>query len=275
MPTDARKVIGYENITEKVLAQASITEAIAFTDLEGVPGYETVKMYVNELATVANYVPGTGVALSSDGSNYVDINTKKEKGINEILDGYTVVTAPSDLIAGRLDAAIRAFGEQVDTDFLVQLATDGTQAVLAAGAKPVVATIYDDILGLKLALDTAKAPKTNRSLIVTAEMENLLLSVDSKVILNTSRGDSIQTEGYVGRLLGFDIYSNEQLPAGTNMIAMQQRGGAFKFGWKREPLLQSLDGSGTFIGDSAVQGRLAYVYGVVRPTLVQVHKGAA
>lgn len=275
MPTGARKVIGYENITERVLAQASIAEAVAFTDLEGIPGYETVKMYVNELATVANYVPGTGVSITNDSSVYVDIDNKQEKGINEILDGYTIMTAPSDLIAGRLDAGLRGFGEQVDTDFLTLLATDGTQAVLAAAAKPTASTIYADILALKLALDQAKAPKSNRSLIITAEMENLLLSVDSKIILNTTRGDEIQTEGFVGRLLGFNIYSNEQLPAGTNMIAMQQRGGAFKYGWKREPMLQSLDGSGSFIGDSAVQGRLAYVYGVVRPTLVQVHKGAA
>jgi hypothetical protein len=333
MPTGARKLVGYENVTEKVLAQASIAEAVANTDLEGIPGYETVKMYVNDLATIAAYVPGTGVSITNDGSSYVDIDNKKEKGLNEILDGYTVMTAPDDLIAGRLDAGLRAFGEQVDTDLFALLATDGVEAngtfgttdvtitnfvvgtrykVTAANTagdataigcaaatavvgetfvaltdgtgltalkgvaviKPTASTIYSDILDLKLALDKAKAPKTNRSLLVTSEMENLLLDTDSKVVLNTMRGDQIQTEGYVGRLLGFDIYSNEQLPTGTNMIALQRRGAAFKFGWKREPMLQSLDGSGQYIGDTAVQGRLAYVYGVVRPTLVQLNQGA-
>jgi hypothetical protein len=56
---------------------------------------------------------------------------------------------------------------------------------------------------------------------------------------------------------------------------MQKRGFAYKDNWKIEPRLQSLDGSGTFIGDSAVQGRFAYNYGAVRATLIQNDKGAA
>jgi hypothetical protein len=58
------------------------------------------------------------------------------------------------------------------------------------------------------------------------------------------------------------------------MIAGQRRGFAFKEGWKIPPRRQNLDGSGTYIGDSAVQGRIAYVYGAVRPTLLQIHNGA-
>jgi hypothetical protein len=273
MPTDARQVIGYSQISEKVLGQASVIRTVANTEVEGTVGFETVKVYVNDLATIANYVPGTGVSLTNDGSNYVDINTKQEKAINELLDGYTVETAPADLVASRLEAALVKMGEQMDTDAFVAMVADGTEAVADTGALPTAATIYEDILGLKLELDKAKAPRTGRFLIVSPEMENLLLDTDSKIILNTQRGDGIITEGFVGRLLGFDVFSTVLLPAGTNMIAGQQRGFAFKEGWKIPPRRQNLDGSGQFIGDSAVQGRIAYVYGAVRPTLIQVHNG--
>jgi len=275
MPTGARQVVGFSQISEQVLGQASIIRSIANTEVEGTVGFETVKVYVNDLATIGDYVPGTGLSLSNDGSSYVDINNTKEKAINELLDGYTVETAPADLVASRLEAALVKMGEQMDTDALTQIVADGTEVVAAAGAKPVVATIYDDILNLKLALDEAKAPRTGRFLVVTPEMENLLLDTDSKIILNTERGDRIIAEGFVGRLLGFDVFSTVLLPDGTNMVAGQMRGFAFKEGWKIPPRRQNLDGSGTFIGDSAVQGRIAYVYGAVRPTLLQVHNGAA
>ena len=275
MPTDARQVVGYSQISEQVLGQASVIRSIANTDVEGTVGFETVKVYVNDLATIADYTPGTGISLSNDGSSYVDINTTKEKAINELLDGYTVETAPADLVASRLEAALVKMGEQMDTDAFVQMVADGTEAVAAAGAKPTASTIYADILALKLALDEAKAPRTGRFLVVSPEMENLLLDTDSKIILNTARGDEIIAEGFVGRLLGFDVFSTVLLPSGTNMVAGQLRGFAFKEGWKIPPRRQNLDGSGSFIGDSAVQGRIAYVYGAVRPTLLQVHNGAA
>jgi hypothetical protein len=274
MPLDARQVIGYSQISEKVLGQASIIRSVANLEVEGTVGFETVKVYVNDLSTIGDYVPGTGLSISNDGSNYVDINNTKEKAINELLDGYTVETAPADLVASRLEAALVRMGEQMDTDALLQMATSGTQAVAAGGDKPTVATIYADILNLKKALDNAKAPREGRFLIVTPEMENLLLNTDSKVVLNTVRGDSIIADGFIGRVAGFDVFSTVLLPAGTNMIAGQRRGFAFKEGWKIPPRRQNLDGSGQFIGDSAVQGRIAYVYGAVRPLLLQVHKGA-
>jgi hypothetical protein len=273
MPTGARQVIGFSQISEQVLGQTSVIRTVANTEVEGAVGFETVKVYVNDLATIANYVPGTGVSITNDGSSYVDINTKKEKAINELLDGYTVETAPADLVASRLEAALVKMGEQMDEDAFTTMVADGTEAVADTGDKPTSATIYTDILDLKLALDNAKAPRTGRFLIVTPEIENLLLDTDSKIVLNTERGDRIITEGFVGRLLGFEVYSTVLLPAGTNMIAGQRRGFAFKEGWKIPPRRQNLDGSGTYIGDSAVQGRIAYVYGAVRPTLLQIHNG--
>jgi hypothetical protein len=274
MPLDARQVVGFSQISEKVLGQASIIRSVANLEVEGTVGFETVKVYVNDLSTIGDYVPGTGLSLSNDGSNYVDINNTKEKAINELLDGYTVETAPADLVASRLEAALVRMGEQMDTDSLAQMVADGNGLGTTA-LKPTVATIYADILNLKKLLDEAKAPREGRFLIVTPEMENLLLNTDSKVVLNTQRGDSIIADGFIGRVAGFDVFSTVLLPADTNMVAGQRRGFAFKEGWKIPPRRQNLDGSGQFIGDSAVQGRIAYVYGVVRPTLIQSHKGQA
>lgn len=270
----ARKVEGYSQISEEVLAESSIIRQVSRKDIVGTPGSTNVKVYVNELATIADYVPGTGVAISADGSNYVTIANLKEKAVNEILDGFTVETAPADYVVQRLVAAMGAAGEQIDEDGFVKMVSDGTKLVLAAGDAPSAANIYGKVIALKVALDNAKAPQKGRALIITPEVQGFMLSVDSKLVLDTSRGDMIQTDGYIGRVLGFDVFVSTLLPTGTNMIALQERAFVFGMAFTREVKVQSLDGSGTFIGDAAVQGRWAYVTGAVRPTLIQIDNGA-
>ena len=275
MPTGARKVQGYSDISEAVLAQASVIRAVANLDIERHPTTGQMNVYVNDLASIADYVPGTGVSLTNDGSSYVNLNNLTEKAINELMDGYTLQSAPMDLAQRRFEAGVLKLGEQYDTDCLDDMVTNGTELVAAASAKPTASTIYGDILDLKQALDEAKAPKTGRSLLLKPEMEALLLNTDNKVYLNTESGLDIMQEGYVGRIAGFDVYGTTLLPSGTNMVALQRRGYAFGEFYKVEPRIQSLDSSGTFIGDVAVQARAGYNYGVIRPTLIQVNNGAA
>jgi len=273
--TTGRKVTGYSDISEQVLAEQSIIQAVSRKDIIGTPGTTTVSVYVNKAATIADYVPGTGVALSADDSAYVVVSNLKEKGINEILDGFTVETAPMDMQISRIAAAMGAAAEQVDTDGFAKMVADGTKLVLAAGAKPTVSTIYTDILNLKAALDTAKAPQDNRYLILTPEMQNLLLQKASGVVLDTANGDAIVTNGFTGKVLGFNVFVTTLMPAGTNIIALQDRAFVFGMAWKKDIALVSLDGSSQFYGDSAIKGRWAYVTGAVRPTLIQINQGAA
>ena len=273
MPTGARKITGYSDVSEQVLYETSIIRNISNMDVMGTPGTTAVSVYVNALATVATYTPGTGVSRSNDGSAFVSLANLTEIAVNELLDGYTIETAPADLVASRFEAAVGGMGESIDTTTLAALVSGGTELVADTGATPTAANMYDKVLALKKALDNAKAPRTGRSLIVDPDREALLLDTDSKLILNTDRGDKILADGWIGRVAGFDVYSTTLLPAATNIVAMQKRGFAYKDAWKIEPKLQSLDGSGTFIGDSAIQGRLAYNYGAVRATLIQVDNG--
>lgn len=275
MPTGARKVYGYSDISEAALATRSVIRSVANTDIERHPATGQMQVYVHTLATVATYTPGSGVSKTNDGSAYVTLNNLKEVAVNELLDGYTAESAPMDLIQKRFEAAVLALGENIDTNTLTALESGGTELVGTAAAKPTAATIYSDIINLGKALSDAKAPKTGRSLLATPEMVALLLKTDSKVYLNTEGGLNIMQEGFIGRIAGFDVYETTLLPSGTNLIGMQRRGFAYGDFWKVEPRVQSLDGSGTFIGDSAIQGRLAYNYGAIRATLIQVNNGAA
>jgi len=155
------------------------------------------------------------------------------------------------------------------------MVADGTEFVAAAGLKPTATTIYNDIANLAKELDDVKAPQTDRNLIITPEMRQLITNRNSGIVLETDKGDQIQAEGWIGRFYGFDIFMTTLMPAGTNMIANQDRSFVFGDNWTRDVRLQSLDGSGTFIGDVSIQGRWAYITGAVRPTLIQINNGAA
>lgn len=183
--------------------------------------------------------------------------------------------APADTQTKAFTESMELLGEQMDVDFFTRLVAEGTEVVAAGGLKPTVAIIYQNILDLKLGLDQAKAPKIGRSLLVTSEMENLLLNVDAKVILQEPGSKAQQVAGSIGRLLGFEVFSTENLPAGTNIIAMQERGGVHADVWRGDVIVVSLDGSANFVDAFAVKGKIAYIQGVIRPELIQVNNGAA
>lgn len=273
--TNARKIEGYSDISTAALAQSSIINSISRSDIIGTPGTTTVKVYVNELATIADYTPGTGIAVTDDGSSYVTINNLKEKGINELLDGVTIETAPRDYVIKRLDAAMKAKGQQVDIDGFAKMVADGNELVASTGAKPTASTIYDDLAAAAEKLDEANAPQANRFVVITPEMKRILTSVDSKIVLDTDKGDQILADAWIGKVGTFNVFMSTLLPAGTNFIAGHKDAFVFADAFKREVLLQSLDGSGTYIGDSAIQGRWAYVTGAVLPDLLQINNGAA
>lgn len=276
--TDIRKITHYAEVSEAVLSEKSIIRMISHKDVQGdISKGEQLKVYVHELPTLNNYVAGTGVAVTTDGGAYVTLNNLQDVAVNELYDGLSVekVYNKPDYVNNRLEGSQEAFGERIDTDGYAKMITDGTEVYAAAIVKTAVGTIYERILALKKGLDDAKAPKSNRSLILTTEMENLLLDVDAKVILQESGSKAQQVEGSVGRLLGFEIYATVLFPAGTNMVAMQERGFAHTDDWLVTPFLVSLDGTKENVGDSMMKGRQAYNNGAIRPTLIQVDNSAA
>ena len=134
---------------------------------------------------------------------------------------------------------------------------------------------FDDLVNAsKNALDEAKAPRSGRWAVVSSEMENLLLSATAGIVLAEPASKMQQVEGSIGRLYGFNIFSTVLLPSGTNMIAGNNSAFYFKDIFRHEARIVSLDGSEKHVGDSALKQRLASISGAVRPTLIQINKGA-
>lgn len=273
--TTARKVYGYSDISEAALSAGLVTRSVANTEIEKNPATGQIGVYVHATGSSGTYTPGTGKTATADASSWVQLTNLTEVAVNEVLDGYTLESAPMDYAQKRLEAGVIDLLEDIDTATMTTMISGGTELYAAAIATTSASTIVARILAMSAALTTAKAPRQGRSLIITPAMETALLSTDSKITLNTESGYKNLADGFIGRFGGFDIYVSPLVPSGTNMIALQTRGFAYGDFYTREPRIQSLDGSGTYIGDVAVQARMAYNYGVIRATFIQCDNSAA
>lgn len=134
---------------------------------------------------------------------------------------------------------------------------------------PTAEGIKAQIIALEKAMNKAKSPIEGRFLIVSPEVASLF---EGTLVLNTTFGDAIQSNGFksIGSAYGFNILMSLYLPATVNMIALHQDafGGNYE---EIEPieLIEVMRGTGT-IGAWAIDGRVAYNYGVLRAALVRV-----
>ena len=133
------------------------------------------------------------------------------------------------------------------------------------------ASAYNVVLALRGKLTDAKVPQAGRVLLVNAKFENFLLSDGSKLTAfdkaNTTDG---LREAIIGRLLGFDVVVSPWMDNTKPMaIGLHKPSVAYV---SQISEVESMRAENTF----ADRVRGLHVYGgkVLRPTAVQVFKGA-
>ena len=240
---------------------------------EGDPKAGAVKIPVRDTeVTVAAYDKASGKALTEGATSYLTVTIDKDYAVNEIIDGYDAAAVPDNLVADRLDSAGYSLG--------VQMNSDGT-AVLVAGATPISnaaaltdGTIYAAFVTARTAMSNAKVPLAGRFALVTPECYALILQSD-EFIKASALGDSVVQTGALGQIAGFNIFEDATLPDTSVFIVGHPNWCTRIEEWAVPVRLQSLDGSGTYIGASSVQGRKIYKHAVtksstllIRPTML-------
>ena len=240
---------------------------------EGDPKAGAVKIPVRDTeVTVATYNKASGKALTVGATSYITVTIDKDYAVNEIIDGYDAAAVPDNLVADRLDSAGYSLG--------VQMNSDGT-AVLVAGATPISNaaaltenTVYAAFVTARTALSNAKVPLAGRFALVTPECYALILQ-SNEFIKASALGDAVVQTGALGQIAGFNIFEDATLPDTSVFIVGHPNWCTRIEEWAVPVRLQSLEGSGTFIGASAVQGRKIYKHAVtksstllIRPTML-------
>ena len=217
-------------------------------DYEGNPVAGAVQIPTrNTEVVVADYNIATGVALTQGATTYVPVLITKNKAVNEIIDGYEAEAVPDDLKAQRLESAGYSLGQVLEMNAINELQTNGTasnEAVLGYEA------IKNDII-----LQKSKGIKTNELVVfVNADTESALLEDEKFANSAGALGAELLRSGVIGKIAGVEVAPCYNMTAKYIVLGTPWAQAIDE--WKVDPTINNL--TNTFIGASAVQGRMVY-----------------
>lgn len=241
---------------------------------EGDPKAGKVKVPVRDTeVTVAQYDKATGISATQGTTTYLDVPIDKDYAVNEIIDGYDASAVPDNLTADRLDSAAYALALQMEKDATAVLESGATQYDdTTALTKD---NIYEKIVGVRTSMSKANVPNDNRRwLLVTPDVYALVLT-SPEFIKASDLGDAVVQTGAVGRIAGFNVYEDNTLTAETTEFIAGHPDWCTRVNeWQVPVHLQDVNGSGKYIGASAVQGRKIYAHKVTKSSTLFIKKKA-
>ena len=169
--------------------------------------YKAGLIYDNE--TTPALIPRT-TAPDAVTSTKADLLIDQEKSFDFLIDDIDRAQA-----AGSLEAYTRSAAEGMaeDADKFILSAISTTNTHLTAAAISTGDAAFDKIGDIKKALDKAKVPTSNRVAVINAEYASVLLKASSRLTsVDQSGSPAGLRDGYIGRLLGIDIYQSENTP---------------------------------------------------------------
>lgn len=240
---------------------------------EGDPKAGKVKVPVRDTeVTVADYSKTGGATATHGDTTYLDVSVDKDKAVNEIIDGYDAAAVPDNLVADRLDSAAYSLALQIEKDATTELESSATTfGDTTALDKD---TIYDTIVDVRTKMSEAYVPNDNRRFLLVSPTVFGLILKSPEFIRATTLGDSVVQTGAAGRIAGFNVFEDATLSATTDFIAGHPDWCTRVNEWSVSVHLQDINGSGKYIGASAVQGRRIYAHKVTKAKTLYIKKNA-
>ncbi len=255
-------------VLAKLRKELVLSDGLVFNnDYEGDPAAGIVKIPVRDTEVeVSDYDKANGITATNGSTSYVDLPINKDKGVNEIIDGYDAEAVPDKLVADRLDSAGYSLASTIDNDGATVLLAGATTVNIAQLTS---ANIYSSIVNIRTAMSKANIPNDGkRYLLVTPDTMAILLNSD-EFIGASSLGDEVKQNGVIGKIAGFLVKEWNDSTANLAMLAGHPKFATRVNGWKVPLRVQDLDESGKYIGACAVQGRNVYAHKVLRSTAIR------
>lgn len=256
------------------------------TNYEGTPTAGKVKIPVRDTEVeVKDYDKAKGVELSAGATIYIDLDIDRDKAVNELIDGFDSASVPDNVVADRLDSAGYALALTLDKDSINCLETTTGVNIATTKTAATETSAYKEILAAKTYLGRNGVPKEGRWLIVSPEFHATLLN-DDNFVRQGDLSQEIKSTGAVGAIAGFTVYeSNNLMFENTKAVSGKKTTTEFIAGhpnwchrvseWGVEVHLQDLNGSGKYIGASAVQGRKIWGLKVSKPQTIYIKRTEA
>lgn len=191
---------------------------------------------VNQAGAIQVYNYATGEANASAAARTtaahavattsVDLSINQEKNFDFYVDDIDRAQAAGSMGVYTVSAG-QGLAEDADKFILSGISTAATLVRTGTGSDSTPLAIstgdqaFDVIRDLRKTLNKQHVPTGDRVLVCNAEFESMLLSASSKLSnVNTSGSPEALRNGAVGRLLGFDIYTSENMPETTKAACL-------------------------------------------------------
>lgn len=262
----------YSKLVEAKLAAEIVQKdgVIWNNDYEGDPKAGAVKIPVRGNAQVVSYDKQNGATKSFTSGSYDTLVINKDYAVNEVIDGYDAAAVPDNIVANRLDAAGEALALQINSDGTDELLDKATVAGQSSATSKT--NIYERLVDIGASMSKDFVPKTGRFALVNPDTMALVRK-SAEFTAASQLGDTVKQTGAVGMIAGFMVFEDATLPAHANVICGHKNWCCRVKEWAVNVHLQSLDGSGTYIGASAVQGRRIYGHKVTNSKAVVMDSG--
>lgn len=255
-------------VLAKLRNELVLKDGVVFNnDYEGSPAAGNVKIPVrDEEVKVSDYDKANGIQGTHGTTAYENMPITKDKAVNEIIDGYDAKAVPDDLVADRLDSAAYSMAKQIDTDggtTLLAAATVDNETALSKD------NIYEKIVDIRTRMNKANIPNDGKRYLLALPDAMALILKSPEFISASSLGDEVKQSGAVGKIAGFLVIEWNDTTPNLQLLAGHPRFATRAMEFAVDIHLQDLNGSGKYIGASAVQGRKVYDHKVLRSVAIR------
>nr|DAL80596.1 MAG TPA: Major capsid protein [Caudoviricetes sp.] len=253
------------------------------TRYEGDPKAGKVKIPVRDTeVAVKAYDKAKGLDPEAGTTTYLDLLIDQDEAVNELIDGFDAASVPDGITAERLDSAGYALGLSIDKKSIDALEGASGATVSATKTAATETNAYKLVLEAKRVLSRKGVPSDGRFLIVAPEFLEVLM-LDEHYIKQGDLSQELVQSGVVGRIAGFNVFESNNMDfESTTRVTTKKTTTEFIAGhpnwchrvmeWQVPVHLQSLAGSGNYIGASAVQGRKIYGIKVSKPQTLYIKR---
>lgn len=160
---------------------------------------------------------GTAITLQNPSADKVSVTLNKHKEVSFVVEDPARAQANQDTVRVHVRQAAVALAEAIETD--IAGLYSGLSGIVGT---PGVAASRASLLSIRQTLNTNKAPRAGRFVVVGPAGEvDLLGDTDLATYFANSRPEAI-AEGSIGRVAGMDVYMSQLVPssgAGATGIA--------------------------------------------------------
>ena len=250
---------------------------------EGDPKSGKVKIPVRDTEVeVKAYDKAKGIDPKAGTTTYLDLTIDQDEAVNELIDGYDAASVPDGIVADRLDSAGYSQGLSIDKKSIEALQSADGATICATKTAATESNAYKLALEAKRVLSRKGVPAEGRFMIASPEYLEVLMQ-DDKFIKQGDLSQELVQAGAVGKIAGFAVFeSNNMDYENTDRVTGKKVTTEFICGhpnwchrvmeWQVPVHLQDLNGSGKYIGASAVQGRKVYGVKVSKPQTLYIKR---